>query len=285
MKILNKNQYGRTFVFISMLVSASAESLTSKECYQAAKTGLEKVYCQILEKGAGGKLPSFNDFQRNTASTQKLILLGPAKKLGITMPEITKAKRAPSPLGAGNPNTRPSPEPVLSEEKPAQRDKKNTSSTASIGDCDLRQNKIICPRQSYFLAINIPINRLAKETLAETNRLSFRNQFPNESKLQYLSDVYPYYIEKMLTIGLGDSTVSFTKFNAIFEETEKQNEDFSIRFSKMYELLKNERRTMAIKTRYRNNFPDNISQCMQLNQRLVACDNIEQNWVYRRLMR
>lgn len=288
MNTFKKNAFCSAIALTSIISSSVALGITSKQCKLEANTELEKIYCQVLEKGAGGSLPSFGDFQRNSSNTQKLILLGPARKLGITIPNVTHSQKKPnaSPIvrpQTNNQNAKKNQPSIRAENR--QRVPETDARASELDACELRTNQIICPRQSYFLVINIPINRLPQKTLEDMNTLSIRKKFSNESTLQYLSDVYPYYVEKMLLIGLGDSTVSFTKFNAIYDESLKQKESFSDRFGKMYELLKKERKTMSVKTRYRNNFPEDISQCMQLSQSLVACDNIEQNWVYQKLIR
>jgi hypothetical protein len=49
----------------------------------------------------------------------------------------------------------------------------------------------------------------------------------------------------------------------------------------MYELLKKEKQTNAVKSRYNNLFPDSLEQCMELSQKIIVCDNIKQNWIYK----
>ena len=152
-----------------------------------------------------------------------------------------------------------------------------------LSACTLADDKISCPQGNYFLTINIPLRRLDPRVLSDQNMFVFRPKYENENELQYLSNIYPYYLEKMLLIGLGDSTISFTKFNAIYQDANKQGENFRQRFSQMYEMLKQERQSMATKKRYRENYPESMAQCMRVSNEIISCDNIDQNWVYRRL--
>ncbi|MFL0811499.1 MAG: hypothetical protein K6L76_13860 [Agarilytica sp.] len=268
-----------------------------------AKSELEKHYCEILIEGYGKKLPNFYNFKRNTPNTQYLLLKPWAKRAGIkltkpsaqtksaVMPQAvieatgrkttsTNKKQQKSDITEAAANTPTNKTPFNENSSAAGQ---TTEQAKSVHSCKLRGEEIVCAHDRFFLTTNTPLDRLPKGSLSLRNRLIFPTRFQSQSNLQYLSEIYPYYIEKMLLIGLGDSTMSFTKFNALYEDALNKGENFSKRFDDMYELLKVERQSMGIKARYRNNFPENIEQCMQLNAGLIACDNVEQNWVYRKL--
>ncbi len=273
-------------VSIILFIAAHAHGMGVKECLQAAKTPLENSYCAILKAGEGDNLPNFYDFRRNNESTQRLFLRGPAAKANIELPQTSaNTNTNKKPVRPTLPST---PPPRVNTQLPKKHNdyappvRERSSGDGDLSQCRIQKNRILCNAQQYFLAINVPLKRISATALSDQNRLIFRAKSAQESLIEYLSDMYPYYIEKMLQLGLGDSTLSFTKFHAIHENADN-NQAFRERFYEMYELLKKERQTMAIKSRYTNNFPSNIENCMQINTQLIACDNVAQNWVYRKM--
>ncbi len=272
-----------SMLITSSLFISNAYSIEVKVCELEAKAPLELSYCEILKAGHGGSLPNFYEFRRNPESTQRLLLRGSASKAGITLPG-TSGKQArttiittPPPKAEQNPKQAPPPA-AYRDALPRENVKQNTS----IHQCQIQENRILCNTQQYFLAINVPVKRIKASVLSAQNRLLFRPQTAQETAIEYLSDMYPLYIEKMLLLGLGDSTLSFTKFHAIYEGA-KDNNAFRERFTEMYELLKKERQSMAVKSRYLNNYPTNIGSCMPISAQLIACDNVAQNWIYRKV--
>lgn len=276
------NMMNATTGCLLWLLATTAEALTIKQCRLDAATELEQAYCEILAKGQS--LPDFYDFQRNPANTQWLLLRSAAKRAGVELPAVDKAATALT-TSATAPAFANQPRSAAPSTRAAQprRPREATQSPEALDQCRVTQREIACNDRRYYLAINVPVKRLNPRVLTVDNRLQFAPPAADQTSIQYLSNLYPYYIEKMLLIGLGDSTVSFTKFAAIYEQSAAQEENFGQRFSEMYELLKQERRTMAVKTRYRDNYPQSIDNCMQLNSDLIACDNIEQNWIYQKL--
>lgn len=275
---------------IILILTSNTYGISYKECIFEAKAPLELTYCEILKKNPSITLPPFHSFRRNPENTQRLLLTSPAKKAGVTLPEDSSASKSDFKANAKpsftNDGASNAGQTALSKRKPSSIQKSEPSQAEQkhhLSSCSLAEEKISCPEGNYFLAINIPLRRLDPRVLSDQNMFVFRSKYENETQLQYLSNIYPYYLEKMLLIGLGDSTLSFTKFNAIYTNAEKQNENFRQRFSQMYEMLKKERQSMATKKRYRENFPESMTQCMRVSDEIVSCDNIDQNWVYRKL--
>ncbi len=296
----------RKFVFLilttitALSTSTTTVAISVKQCDAEAATALEKSYCAILKKGHGKSLPGFFSFRRNPNPMQRLMLKSAASRAGVELP--SKEARPNS----FSESLRPE---IASEHKSTQKHAQPPQQQNTIGrrqnnselnvsklqtpkrnhshkisdNCYIAKEQIYCGSHRYFLAINIPIQHLNKNALGIGNRLLFRAKSQKETLLQYLSHLYPEYIQKMLYIGLGDSTVSFTKFHAIYESSFAQNENFAQRFEEMYELLKKERKTMATRQRYRDNYPEGINNCMQLTGTLITCDNVEQNWVYKKV--
>jgi hypothetical protein len=101
-----------------------------------------------------------------------------------------------------------------------------------------------------------------------------------EAVRRYLSDAYDIYIPKMLAIGLAGTTMSFTAFHNAFHSIEDGGVDFAQRLEQTYHLLKQDKKTLAVKTRYHDELPENINLCTEINRDIVVCDNIGKNWVY-----
>lgn len=277
-------------------LSWGAAGIGAKECLSEAKHEIEKTYCQILEKSGPASLPNFHQFRQNPIKMQTLLLKGPARKAGISIPEDITTN-APSPIKPTPVITAP-PEADITLSQPRKAKPENkpeppmtfpgsgSTTSAALASCQLDKSSIDCAGDTrgeakrYELQSNLNLKQLDPMVLSDQNRLEFPDRQGNESIVQYLSRVYPTYIEKMLLLGLGDTTMSFTKFNAMFHETVKQGLSFTRRFRDMYELLKKERKTQAIKSRYNDLYPDSIENCMRLTTKLIACDNVKQNWIY-----
>jgi len=272
--------YRLALTILAISIGQNSYAISPRQCLQEARTELETAYCEIKQKGGGATLPSFFQFRVNTPATQRLLLQRPAKKFNIALPapaEPTKqqANKPPAPRITDGKRDQP-----VATTKSLSSPPKDTRAT--LAKCSLKQDQILCNTAVYNLVANKILSELSAQALGPSNQLELPERLPGTTHLQYLSSVYPHYVEKMLLIGLGDSTVSFTKFHAMHQQSLTQQQSFSERFKKMYELLKAERKSLAVKRRYRNNFPATIDDCMQLNDTLVACDNVKQNWVYKR---
>lgn len=270
-------------VFIALL---GASPFSSACVDPAPETEFEKIYCQIKAKGRGDDLPEYQEFRRNPTQTQALLLRRPARKLGIQLPDSNSNK--PSSLASTPVIQSQEPEiDVAAPTRPAAPPaaKKPVATSHSLDACALDQEVITCGTQQYELQINRSNKHLPADALGPGNQLVLPSRqsaaFAGASDHYYLSQTYVNYIEKMIDIGLADATMSFTKYVATWEDIKSNNGDFSLRFAQMYELLKQERQTNAVKSRYNNNFPESIKQCMGLSSTLIVCDNVMQNWIYR----
>ena len=45
-------------------------------------------------------------------------------------------------------------------------------------------------------------------------------------------------------------------------------------------MLKQDKKKLAVKARYHNELPQDLSLCMVINREIVVCDNVGTNWVY-----
>lgn len=265
------------FAILSMLAT-SHTILASAQCHEMARTALEHSYCEVTASGHGKTLPPLNEFRGNPEKIQRFLLKTPARRAGVKLPEPNNNESKHTKSGER------SAKAVTSSTASSTSTASTEPASNALKDCTLHNEQVRCQGKRFLLATNLPNSALRTEALSSKNRLLLpgRNEarYVNTSDLIYLSESYPVYLEKMLSIGLGDSTMSFTRFAGLYKEIRSRNEDFAKRFYEMFELLKKEKRSNAVKPRYNNTFPAALEQCMQATRSIIVCDNVKQNWVY-----
>jgi hypothetical protein len=242
-------------------------------CMDVAKTDLEKLYCQVVSEGQGGGLPSPTDFKRNDPQVQALLLRRPAGRLGLEVP-------APdAPVVA-----EPSPRPAETKPEPDATPDIDKQQVGQLADCRLQGQRITCPQRRFDLVANQPNGKLAEGALEPDSRLGLRpfrgDRNDEEAVRRYLSNAYDQYILKMLGIGLGANTMSFTAFHNAFHTLEDGGVDFAERMEKTFALLRQDKQTLAVKARYHDELPQDLSLCSVINADIIVCDNVGTNWVY-----
>ena len=268
---------------------------TLSTCLSQSHSELEKAYCKIQEKKPNNNLPAFDDFQNNPPNMQYLLLKGPARKLNIQLPKPIHSKppEVTQEIEDQELNTQElivvkltpvirsnivSPK-VLTIEHTQSHDKPK-----KMQDCKLDNLWIRCNEVNYTLVTNKNNSELEEDALSENNKMNIRERNNEEltdtSSIKYLSKTYPVYIHKMLSIGLGAGTMSFTKYASVYEASEKNQQNFSERMETMFGFLKTDKRGNTIKSRYDTLLPEDITWCMPLDDTLIVCDNINKNWVY-----
>lgn len=270
----------------------------TSNCHSQAQTDLENSYCDIVSKKPNANLPVFLDFKKNDPKMQYLLLKSPAKKLRITLPKPKSMKKKnPVKTEISSDNIEKiSPQIRVqnnihhatpdSQRKPADTTPHIISQpqTRGLSRCTLSTHDIQCAKKRYQRVLNKPNHQLSKNALTSHNTLTLpqksSSSYQSLTDNRYLSTVYAHYIHKMLEIGLGDGTMSFTKFAAIYESNKQSTNNFSQRMSKMYEFLKLDKKNNAIQSLYNNNQPASIDACMTLSKTIIICDNKYQNWVY-----
>lgn len=245
---------------------------------KAAESELERLYCQVVEEGGGAGLPSPTDFRRNDPSVQALLLRRPAQRLGLEVPDVSGTSIKPQ-------QQRAAPEPASAEPDDPDRDSQpEPQSRGRLADCRLEGQRITCPQGRFDLAANLPNSQLKEGVLEPENRLgldSFRgNRNDEEAVRQYLSDAYDQYIPKMVDLGLGANTMSFTAFHNAFHTMENAGVDFARRMEQTFTLLKQDKKTLGVKARYHDELPQDLSLCTVINAELIVCDNVGTNWVF-----
>jgi len=268
-----------------LLILALALPATSTHgrdgCLAMADTDYERIYCEVVREGQGAGLPGFEDFANNDARVQALLLRRPAERLGIELPEVPQ-ESSPRPAQDRPQPVPTTPAPTAPDPSPRQQE---TSDTA-LSDCRLQGEVIICPGQRFELVGNKPNRALAHGVLDDDNQMDlprFDGDRQDRSAVhRYLSRAYDAYIEKMLSIGLAGATMSFTEFYHGFFRHEEQGVDFVERMEATFHLLKQDKKTQAIQSRFHDRLPESIDACMTVGSTIVVCDNVRTNWVYQR---
>ena len=256
---------------------AQAAPATDGACMEAAKTELEQLYCKIVSEGQGSGLPSPTDFKRNDPGVQALLLRRPAQRLGLEVPETNGTSAEPQrPQAPPQTVADPAPASIEPETDPLPSDE--------LAECRLEGQRISCPQGRFDLVSNLPNSQLADGVLEPENRLglgSFEgNRNDDEAVRRYLSNAYDQYIPKMVDLGLGANTMSFTAFHNAFHTMEDAGVDFGYRMEQTFTLLKQDKKTLGVKARYHDELPQDLSLCTVINADIVVCDNIGTNWVY-----
>lgn len=246
-----------------------------ERCLSAASSELERLYCEVVAQGGGAGLPAQPDFNRNNPKVQALLLKRPAQKLGLSLPE---------PEPEPDPESKNTESPEAAEPAPKTTEPPEPNIAPGLKNCRLDGEQIRCPYGRYQLASNQPLAELADGVLGPDNRLQiapFTGNRSNETAVRpYLSKAYDQYIPKMLKIGLGANTMSFTAFHNAFHTLESGGVTFSDRMAETYELLKQDRRQLGVKRRYHDELPENLSLCGAINRDILVCDNVGTNWVF-----
>jgi hypothetical protein len=225
-----------------------------------AENYYEQLYCEFKAQGQGKNLPDFYNFRRNNEMTQALLLKSIARSNGITLnvSSATSKKTQPS--------------------RPA----KNLKSTSSPS-CLLTDNSINCKQHHYLLAGNKPNEALEDFALESQNKMTLSSFQGNRSHqaavASYLVDSYEHYLTKMLSIGLGGSTLSYGKFEYLFWDLQKKNVDFSSRFEKMFFYLKQDKKNIIAPAK--SSVPEQltIENCYPINS-LWVCSLGMNNYVF-----
>lgn len=243
-----------------------------------ASTDYERLYCHLVSKGQGAGLPAFEDFRRNTPRVQALLLKRPAQRAGLDLPSVSDAQPEREESSVSSKPPRPSQRP------PTTTGPIPGTAVRGLAGCDLLGEVIHCPDRRLTLVRNQSNRELAPEALAEHQRLelpAFRGDPDDEQALRsYLSDAYDRYLARMLDIGLGGATMSFSQFYHSYHRHQAQGVDFAARMEATFQYLKQDKKTKTVPARLHDRLPEDIATCTVIRPQLVVCDNVATNWVY-----
>lgn len=270
--------HAKKCLVIAILYGAIAQCAAANDCGGQAHSAMEQAYCEVKAAGYGAALPSLHEFKRNPEKTQRLLLLRPAQRAGVTLPQETKPKANTSKPKATSKPTAP--------HGPAKRAPEKVAKPAgSVLSCRVQEDWVLCGEQRYQLLGNRANRYLAAGALTAATRLQLApfagSVNDSEAVLRYLDESYHSYIEAMIAIGLAGSTLSFTKFYHTFMEVQPAGADFAKRMATMFEYLKEDKKTIAVQAHFSEQRPQNVDQCRQVNQETIICDDVKNNWVFR----
>ncbi|MGK0441266.1 MAG: hypothetical protein ACJA0N_001064 [Pseudohongiellaceae bacterium] len=255
---INNNMSPRCGHFlIVILVAFSSASQANQFCFSMAKTYYEQLYCEIQTSGAGERLPRFNQFQKNTALIQSLLLKPYARKLGLTIKIPTKK---------------------ITKQAVTTRSHSVTNNHGGLSHCNFKTGVISCDKKHYNFMGNQRNTALRAGALDASNTM----QLPVFDKIDlatYLVEAYEHYLNKMIEIGLAGVTLSYGNFEHIYYDLRAQDIDFNHRFETMYRYLKKDKRNIGIK---KSTAPSNMTakDCFLLDT-LVVCGRGHYNYIYR----
>lgn len=266
---------------ILLLVTPTAFAQADENFCQG-QTPLEQSYCKLVELGATG-LPALYEFRKNSPQTQYLLLKRPASRLGVTLsaPAKSKTQIGNSDAAEAKPveklKTTKTAVPITPQYTPAPK----LTSLSSPNGCQLLGESISCANERFTLQWNKPKQALSAGALLAGNQLVFPPAPTGAGQIEdYLLRCYVAYLQKMLTIGLGNTTLSYTKFANIYYEAKSQNFDFAARFNKMYHFLKEERKTMNPPKGFGQAKPHRIDECLKLSDSIWSCQTADHHWLF-----
>lgn len=249
------------FLSLSLLLltlSAQWVQADSTRCFSVAESYYEQLYCELQAKGEGARLPSYFDFQRNNVQMQALLLKPVAARhaINVTMPKGAKPAKA-----------------VALESSPAQRAPRSTK------NCHRQGLQLHCGGRVFQHVANQGNEQLQSGVLDAGNQMSLPGYQPGQGTVDdYLRSSYEHYLNKMLAIGLGGSTLSYGKFSYLFDDLRQRGVSFSGRFEKMYYYLKRDKLQLNAPTKA---LPGKLQaeHCYAL-QSLMVCYYGRSNYVF-----
>lgn len=288
------NIFSGCWVIAGLFLSLSG--LAETFCLLAAESYYDQLYCEIKAQGQGKRLPSLYDFQKNNEQTQAFLLKRPAARLGI---EVVQSKRESRLQQEFIQPSSQSIQSLVNEGNLVSGSKNYLDSVDLDGDdilvdapnffkhCDFHRSKIECNGVNFQLVGNRLNNKLENGVLAESNKMNIPNYTNNKNEklalTYYLKLSYRQYIKKMIEIGLGGSTFSYTKFVYLYHDVTAKGIDFVQRFETMFGYLKEDKRHLAISEKLPTNIQYANIYCEWLDDDKLVCDGGTKNYIYQRV--
>ena len=158
--------------------------------------------------------------------------------------------------------------------------------TKGHSECSLQEQRITCHKALFIQTGNRSNRSITKAALSQQNMMGLSPYVgkPNDQGAinTYLFTAYVRYLEKMLEIGLGGATMSYTKFYTLFHDLLEKEVDFASRFETMYDFLKKDKNEIGVSETIEPIQHLSIKNCIQLTQQMFTCDNRYRNAIYLR---
>lgn len=248
-----------------ILLLSPVPAVADRFCWLLAETYYEQLYCEVQAAGQGADLPSLLDFRRNNDKIKALLLRRPAARAGIDV--------------AVPADTRLLVPEVVEAAEPRKVD-------SGLDGCQLDHLWLICEGARYLLVSNLGNSRLADGVLKPSNKMRipvFRGTMDDRAaRIDYLTEAYQQYLEKMMEIGLGGSTFSYAKFVYLFDDVVAKGVNFAQRFETMFAFLKEDKQRLAVNESQPDSPALQPGQCDRFGRQLVVCNNARKNYLFRR---
>lgn len=262
-------------------------------CPDRTRNYYEKVYCEIFKTAPTARLPTARDFRNNTPAIQKLMLKPIAKRYNVKLDsalfKARKSKARPQYRSSqnklsNNVNSTKKLTKKKSTKLPPYKQQVIITEKTPVS-CKLMKTGIGCSDQTQFrLASNKENSVLEQGALSDANKMGLKNYLGDKENKQQLSlfmtTQYNQYLSKMLSIGLGSTTLTYNKFVDIFYITGKSSKRFSDRFETMFSTLKKDKTTLGTPKNIPLTDKLTIKHCQQISDTLFACDLLMKNYVF-----
>lgn len=267
------------------MASLPSLSQAGQFCFLLADNYYEQLYCEVKAKGKGGAMPPFYEFKKNTPLTQALLLKRPASKIGIEVSMPKKFTRSEKTIDV-NQWFPASTQQVLAVQTTDQtvRHSKFVRNNHPLAACEVRSAIIACETEKFQLTGNKSNQYLVAGVLGDGNKLAIESYKPQQHHgdqlYVYLINAYRQYIEKMLQIGLGASTLTYPKFVYLFNDMKINGVDFSHRFETMFGFLKQDKLNIAVSESAPKVEEILLPDCMSINFEVIACPSGSKNYLF-----
>lgn len=159
----------------------------------------------------------------------------------------------------------------------------NTLAERAMEGCSLQQLALQCANGRYQLAGNKTNQQLPANALADDHKLAlpvYQGAVDDTAAVdEYLTRAYSRYLDGMIEIGLGASTMSYVKFANLHKYITDQKLDFVGRFETMYQFLKKDKQTIGVSTRLGIAEGFTLQNCSSL-EKIIACDYQKANYLF-----
>lgn len=289
----------RRFLFVVswLLVSLPQVQAQALPCKPLLGSEYEKIYCELQRRGKGHTLPKLYEFRRNPPLTQAFLLKKPAERAGIKLVipsrDNRETLRRQKELLLGSKKIEQVAAVAVEKQEKKQVSKKipRIQEQAAIilkinqsvlNSCKNKALNVYCADGDYDFLGNIANSQLAADALQNSNMLNLPVFDENNARGldDYLALSYSAYIRGMITIGLGASTMTYSKFAHLYGIMRQQGQNFPERFELMFTFLKRDKTTIAVSTQ--REIPDDfvLDYCHFLDGKLLACEHKKTNYLF-----
>ncbi len=255
-----------------LMAMQSAALVAARECQLASGDHYEQVFCQLSSSRYNYGLPSLQEFRRNSAKVQYLLLKRAASREGIALSKPVKTSSATE----SRPGTSTAAAPVSTPVSPTR---KPPRSELVQNACVYTKRNIDCGGKRFQLRTNRRNSELPAAALSDANVLKLRKKRAAESVEGWLAEAYRDYIAALLSIGLAGSSSTYSAFAHTYYELENSGTDFATRIQHSFALLKKDKRTLAVRKRYPESAPL-AADCEWLLSTMIVCNSFGKNWVF-----